>query len=143
MGTIVELNRKRVFTKAEAEELLPIVKRITDEYYSRLQNLMNRLEGLKNREDSPSGEDAFKKIEEEINVNVEAWQNKLEKLGAHTKGLWIADFDSGDGYFCWRYPENNIEYWHQYNDGFRGRVLLQNRTPQTVLPEISEPLINL
>jgi hypothetical protein len=126
MGNVIELNRSRVFTVTEVEEILPVVRRITDEYFDRLQSLMSRLDGLRSREDQQS-ENLFRDVEQEINVNVEAWQNKLEKLGAHTKGLWIADFDSGDGYYCWKYPEEKVRYWHQYNDGFRGRILLENK----------------
>ena len=32
------------------------------------------------------------------------------------------DWDSGDGYYCWRYPEASLSFYHSYEDGFKGRV---------------------
>lgn len=131
MSNIFELNRTRVFTVEELEKILPVVRRITDEYFEKLQTLMSRLEALRTRDENQF-DPTFTAIEKEINDNVQAWQNKLEKLGAQTKGLWIADFDAGDGYYCWKYPEEKVRYWHQYNDGFRGRVLLEERPKQAI-----------
>ncbi len=137
MGNIVELNRARKFSVEELEKILPIVRRITDEYFEKLQTLMSRLEALRTRDENQFDPN-FTAIEKEINDNVQSWQTKLEKLGAQTKGLWIADFDAGDGYYCWKYPEEKVRYWHQYNDGFRGRVLLEER-PGHVAPPVETP----
>jgi hypothetical protein len=41
--------------------------------------------------------------------------------------LWIEDFDAGDGYFCWKFPERQIEFWHHYNDGFSKRIRVEER----------------
>ena len=41
------------------------------------------------------------------------------------KGLWLVDFDSGDGYWCWAYPEDDLGYWHSYEGGFGARVPLE------------------
>ena len=38
------------------------------------------------------------------------------------KGLWLVDWDCGDGYYCWRYPEASIAHFHGYDDGFNGRM---------------------
>lgn len=121
MDNVIELNRRRVFTKQEAQELLPVVHRITTQYYKRVQVLLNRLESIKGK-----SEKVVQELESEINGIVQEWQQKMEKLGAQTKGLWIADFDSGDGYFCWKYPEAKIDFWHRYSDGFSGRVRLDD-----------------
>ena len=32
------------------------------------------------------------------------------------------DFDSGEGYYCWRYPEAAVQHYHGYEDGFAGRM---------------------
>lgn len=65
-------------------------------------------------------------IEKTINDIIEKWQNKLEKLGTVPKGLWLADFDNGEGYFCWKFPETKISFWHGYHDGFSGRRPIEN-----------------
>jgi hypothetical protein len=44
------------------------------------------------------------------------------ELGVLVKGMWLVDFDSGDGiYYCWQHPEPTIEYFHDYGSGFAGR----------------------
>jgi len=46
----------------------------------------------------------------------------LKDLGVEVKGLWLADFDSGDGYYyCWQLGEDDIEHFHRYETGFAGR----------------------
>lgn len=114
---VFELNPRKVYSIVEVDRILPIVKRITQEYVEKVQVLMARFESAKGRHDHK-----LPQIEREINESVQSWQSKLEKLGLKTKGLWIADFDSGDGYFCWKYPEEKVNFWHQYHDGFGGRV---------------------
>ena len=47
--------------------------------------------------------------------------SKMERLGLVVKGLWLVDFDTGDGYLCWKYPELRINHYHEYNAGFAGR----------------------
>ena len=32
------------------------------------------------------------------------------------------DFDNGSGYYCWQYPEEGLQYYHTYEEGFRGRT---------------------
>lgn len=60
-------------------------------------------------------------LQDEINALIQKWQNKIERLGGKPKGLWLADFDNGEGYFCWKFPETEIKYHHGYKDGFTGR----------------------
>lgn len=49
------------------------------------------------------------------------WVERIHRLGALAKGLWLVDFDTGDGYLCWAYPEERIEYFHSYESGFKSR----------------------
>lgn len=116
-ANVFELNSKKIYSIEEVDRFLPIVKRITQEYVEKVQVLMARFEAAKGRHDQK-----LPIIEREINEAVQGWQGKMEKLGLKTKGLWIADFDSGDGYFCWKYPEEKVNFWHQYQDGFGGRI---------------------
>jgi hypothetical protein len=126
---VFELNPRKVYSIVEVDRILPIVKRITQEYVEKVQVLMARFESAKGRHDHK-----LPQIEREINEAVQGWQSKLEKLGLKTKGLWIADFDSGDGYFCWKYPEEKVNFWHQYHDGFGGRVKIdREKLLKTVL----------
>lgn len=121
MSNVFELNRRKLFSLAEAQKLLPLILRITQHYSKRVQVLLGRVEAIQGHSESRVHD-----LEEQVNLLVQEWQTKMEKLGAHTKGLWIADLDSGDGYFCWKFPEEKIEYWHKYSDGFSGRQKIES-----------------
>jgi len=53
---------------------------------------------------------------------VAGWADQMRALRLEVKGLWLVDFYNGDGYYCWRCPENSILYFHGYDEGFGGRV---------------------
>ncbi|MES2962632.1 MAG: DUF2203 family protein [Bdellovibrionota bacterium] len=122
MDHIIEINRRSVFSLDEAQELLPIVFRITKAYSQKVEALIERLDSL-----GSSNETLSSAIETQVNDMIQEWQGKVQKLGALPKGLWIADFDSGDGYFCWKFPERAIEFWHKYTDGYSKRVRVTDR----------------
>ena len=56
---------------------------------------------------------------------LETWAEKIRGLGAEVKGPWLVDFDSGAGYYCWKWPEEGLGFFHGYEEGFSGRVRLQ------------------
>jgi len=73
-----------------------------------------------------SGNDAAKAaLEQELSRAISAWVRAMEALGVEVKGRWLVDFDNGRGYYCWRWPEERIEYFHGYDEGFSGRVRIQ------------------
>ena len=49
----------------------------------------------------------------------------VQSLGLEAKGLWLVDFDNGEGYYCWSYPEPTIAHYHTYDAGFAGRITIQ------------------
>ncbi len=53
---------------------------------------------------------------------VARWTTEIEALGGEAKGLWLVDFDAGDGYFCWKHPEPTLAHFHGYDEGFAGRI---------------------
>jgi len=140
---IIEINRQSVFSLEEAQELLGVIFRITKQYSEKVEGLISRLDTL------PPGSDALaSSLETQVNGLISEWQTKVQKLGAMPKGLWIADFDSGDGYYCWKYPERKIEFWHKYTDGYSKRVRvaemaspipLHDRLRQRVLSTLRPP----
>lgn len=105
MGEVIELKRNKPFTLKEAQTLLPIVKRITEEAVTQVEQLERR------RPDS----------EQELNRIVNRWSDKIFKLGAEPKGLWLVDFDNGAGCYCWRHPEDEVCFYHTYEGGFNAR----------------------
>jgi len=56
---------------------------------------------------------------------VQRWAEAVMGLGIDVKGVWLVDFDNGSGYYCWQYPEESLQYFHGYEEGFRARVKLQ------------------
>lgn len=64
-------------------------------------------------------------IDQRIQAIVARWAREIEALGAEAKGVWLVDFDNGSGYYCWRWPESGLEYFHGYQDGFDGRTRIQ------------------
>ncbi len=64
-------------------------------------------------------------VEEELQAQVSRWAREMEALGLEVKGLWLVDFDSGAGYYCWRWPELELDFFHGYEEGFAGRTRIQ------------------
>ena len=61
----------------------------------------------------------------ELASAVAAWVRAMEALGVEVEGRWLVDFDHGRGYYCWRWPEERLDYFHGYDEGFAGRVRIQ------------------
>jgi hypothetical protein len=102
---VPDVDSKRTFTLDEARALMPKVQELTAEAVERYAKLPGDLE------------DARLEV-------VQAWAEELQSLGAEIKGLWLVDFDSGAGYYCWKYPEPSLNHFHSYEEGFSGRLPL-------------------
>lgn len=106
---------KKTFTLERARELLPEVKRVTTDAAIRVSRLAEEMRELE------EDDGRLTELDRRVRTIVSDWVAAIEKLGAETKGLWLVDFDSGDGYYCWQYPEEHLEYFHTYQAGFAGR----------------------
>jgi hypothetical protein len=102
------LSETRVFTYAEAAALVPELLRLTEPACRKVEALS-----------------AGSAARAEVEAIVEAWARDVLARGVEVKGLWLVDFDNGAGYYCWRYPEAGLMYYHSYDDGFGGRVPIQ------------------
>lgn len=101
-----DVARKTIFTYEEAAALLPEIRELTEEAY------------LKVEAQGDGASDRVQKI-------VVAWAEAMIGKGLEVKGLWLVDFDNGSGYYCWKYPESGLLFYHSYEDGFGGRVRIQ------------------
>lgn len=119
LSKVIEIGRqaKRVFSLVEANELLPLIYHLTEESYSEAKVILNQIKAFQQYQPKRAAE-----LEVTMQQIVEKWQSKVERLGVQAQGLWIADFDNGEGYFCWKYPETKVCFHHGYKDGFSGRV---------------------
>jgi hypothetical protein len=110
---------KKHFSYDEARELLPAVKTVTRESIEELQQA---------REESDENESAAERdarVEHRAAEILGEWAQRIERMGIEVKGPWLVDFDSGAGYYCWKWPEERLEYFHGYEEGFGGRMRIQ------------------
>src|SRR5512145_1874068 len=91
-------NERRIFTFSEAEALLAVIRPVTAAAVSRASSLLNQDRVLAE------------------------WSDEVSAHGAIVKGPWLVDFDNGSGYYCWRWPEAQILFFHGYDEGFSGRM---------------------
>jgi hypothetical protein len=109
---VTATQEKKIFTYEEAAALLPAVQQIT-------AGAVAAVDGLATNED----EEAVDVVA--FNQIIGEWAEQILDLGIEIKGLWLVDFDSGSGYYCWQYPEPSLQHFHGYEEGFGGRVKLQ------------------
>ena len=110
----------RSWSLATARAVMSEVRRLT-------AAAVDAVEVLEARQDEVgAGNDAARvALEQELSRAVSAWVRAMEALGVEVKGRWLIDFDNGRGYYCWRWPEERLEYYHGYEEGFAGRVRIQ------------------
>lgn len=102
---------KTIFSYEQAAALLPEVRRLTEEAYRAVEALTER--------------GPIHDAEARLNELVGSWAEAMMQLGLEVKGLWLVDFDNGSGYYCWRYPEAGLLFYHSHEEGFRGRMRIQ------------------
>jgi hypothetical protein len=107
---------KRIFTYDEAITTFPVVRDLTAAAVRQIEALVNNV-GSRDELESRR-----KELEETCERIVQAWAERVTSIGCEVKGLWLVDWDSGDGYYCWRFPEEAIAFFHTYEEGFAGRI---------------------
>lgn len=102
----------RRFSYGEAKALLPQVRSLTERACAAFEALQREL----------AAQPESAALRERVESVVRGWAESVTALGIEVKGLWLVDFDNGSGYYCWRWPETGLDYYHTYEDGFSGRV---------------------
>ena len=108
---------KREFSYEDAVAIMPEVLRLTQSAVDRAAELIGEIPGDGVTEVPEGLLPGFRAI-------IEEWTEQIVSLGLEVKGLWLVDFDSGSGYYCWQYPEPALQHYHGYEEGFSGRVRL-------------------
>jgi hypothetical protein len=107
---------KRIFSYDEALETFPLVRDLTAAAVRQVEALVNTLSSRDEMDDRRH------ELEESCEKIVHVWTAEIVAVGCEVKGLWLVDWDSGDGYYCWRFPEEAISFFHTYDEGFAGRI---------------------
>jgi hypothetical protein len=108
---------RRSWTLEGARALLPDIRERTAAAVAAMESLLARCEG--------DGAQESEALDAEVEKVASDWARSMEAFGLEVKGLWLVDFDSGSGYYCWRWPEEELAWFHGYEDGFAGRVRIQ------------------
>jgi len=101
-----------VFTLEQARALLPWIREACEEAEIKIQRLR--------RLDLDQEENQSKTAE-----IIHHWAETVAKLGAAPKGPFTVDFNSGSDYFCWEYPEQDLYFRHDYDQGYKGRYRIE------------------
>jgi hypothetical protein len=109
------MSERRIFSYDEARALLPDVRRLTED-------ALRRVDAVRSVTD-PEGRAGA--VQSRLDGIASEWARAVMALGIDVKGLWLVDFDNGSGYYCWQYPEDGLDYYHSYEDGFSGRMRIQ------------------
>ena len=124
----------KLFTLAEAERTLPLVRRIVQDLtteYPGWRAAVSRFEILTGGARADWGETAeLVAARDEVTHHAERinrYLQELEAIGCVFKGFeaGLVDFYSLRGdrpiFLCWRLGEERITYWHEIESGFSGR----------------------
>jgi hypothetical protein len=107
---------KRIFSYDEALSTFPLVRDLTAAAVRQIEALTNN---VGSREEMDSRRDELDEARDRI---VRAWAREVTSIGCEVKGVFLVDWDSGDGYYCWRFPEQAISFFHTYDECFEGRI---------------------
>ncbi|MFB3057688.1 MAG: DUF2203 domain-containing protein [Ignavibacteriaceae bacterium] len=112
----------KYFTPIEARRTLPLVKKIVRDILdtSKEMQLIAEEIGI-----NAEGDDRIKKLASDV----DEFMTELEEIGCYFKDwnfrIGLVDFpgliDGREVFFCWKSDEEDIEFYHELEEGFTGR----------------------
>jgi hypothetical protein len=109
----------KVFSLAEANEMVPVVADYTGEVVAELEEIRQRHQLRPEAEGSGMAATVLSEVERLL----QQWSERVLELGASPKGYFTVDFQSGDPelLYCWTYGEDKISYAHKVWENFTHR----------------------
>ncbi|HXO85355.1 MAG TPA: DUF2203 domain-containing protein [Gemmatimonadales bacterium] len=124
----------KLFTLAEADRTLPLVKRIVQDImtvYPQWKDLVAQYELVSSKarpEWGESQEQLDLKVQiDHVAVKINGFLGELEQVGCEFKGFddGLVDFhgrlNDHEILWCWKFGEDRIGHWHELDAGFAGR----------------------
>lgn len=119
----------RFFTLQEANNLLPVIRPLMREALEIRQNILSLQAEvwpvIEKALGNGGSQVASRAVQEFERLN--AIVHQIQSFGAVIKDIntGLLDFpalrDGREVYLCWKYGEDQIEYWHDIDTGFVGR----------------------
>lgn len=106
---MIPIHSRRVFSKDEAESILPVIRRITERASAAAGEINDQIKFI------PADEPLHKRLNMELDMIVRQWAIKVAKLGVNPRGVWLVDFDAGNGWFSWRMGDEGLSFFHPHN----------------------------
>jgi hypothetical protein len=112
----------KYFTPAEARRTLPLVKKIVRDILDTSKEMRLLVDEIGN---NAEGDDRIKKMASDV----DKFMSELEEIGCYFKDwnfrIGLVDFpgliEGKEVFYCWKSDEENIEFYHELEEGFAGR----------------------
>jgi hypothetical protein len=130
---------KKYFTAAEANAMLPLVRRIVTDITELAVSLRDRHERLTRLGGGDRGVlgDAYQEEMQTLQADLDRAQDQMKEYvqELHGLGVELKDYYTGlvdfpawmkghEVYLCWRLGEPEVGHWHELDAGFAGRQKL-------------------
>ena len=119
------MTETKYFTREDAQKTLPLVRKIVQDILTTTREMRLLAENLEGGiEDDPL---ILKMVKQ-----VDGFLRELEEIGCQYKDwnftIGLVDFpaiiNGEEVLLCWRSDEEEIKYYHNYEDGYSGRKLI-------------------
>jgi hypothetical protein len=109
----------KVFSLAEANELVPRVVDLTSEVMEHLDSIRQQYDLSSAQAEAQMPETVLKEVEDALT----GWSEQIVQMGAFPKGYFTVDFQSLDPelLYCWTYGEERIKFTHKVWENFAHR----------------------
>ncbi len=105
MGELIPIHAHRTFTQENAEAILPVIRRITERASVKMIDLKEQLQWV------PRDEPLYERLHTQMEDLAHRWAVRIAQLGCEPKGIWVVNFDTGNGWFSWRHGDESLVFF--------------------------------